>query len=195
MAKTITRKVGKPLSPKPAVEQADTAYLVREDLDEEQERLRKAAAAGANALKTPAPTAPAGPSPAPAMVPSKPLAPLAALWPDPVPSKGEATPSHGPALQEAPVMAIASKPVPATAPPAPKPPAQLPSPKSPENAAGVTPAAPKTLTVRFAIHKPDAKGVSLCDEFNGWSPTATPMKRHNDGIWETTVALAPGCYQ
>jgi 1,4-alpha-glucan branching enzyme len=49
--------------------------------------------------------------------------------------------------------------------------------------------------VRFAFHNPDAKRVSLSGEFNGWSPTATPMKRHNDGIWETTVALAPGCYQ
>ena len=37
--------------------------------------------------------------------------------------------------------------------------------------------------------------VSLCGEFNGWSPSATPMKRHDDGHWETTVALAPGRYQ
>jgi 1,4-alpha-glucan branching enzyme len=54
---------------------------------------------------------------------------------------------------------------------------------------------PKTLSVRFALHKPDAKQVSLCGEFNGWSPTATPMKRHDDGHWETTVDLAPGRYQ
>ena len=168
MAKTITKKVGKPLSPKPAVEQADTAYLVREDLDEEQERLRKAAGAGANALKTPAPKAPAGPSPASAMVPSKPLAPLAALWPDPVASKGESRPSQAPApkVESAPASAIAPK-----------------------------PAAPKTLSVRFALHKPDAKGVSLCGDFNGWSPGATPMKRHDDGRWETTLALTPGRYQ
>ena len=168
MAKTITRKVGKPLNPKPAVKQDDTAYLVREDLDEQQERLRKAAAAGANALKTPAPTAPAGPSPAPAMVPSKPLAPLAALWPDPVASKGESRPSQAPApkVESAPASAIAPK-----------------------------PAAPKTLSVRFALHKPDAKGVSLCGDFNGWSPGATPMKRHDDGRWETTLALTPGRYQ
>ena len=192
MAKTITRKVGKPLNPKPAVKQDDTAYLVREDLDEQQERLRKAAAVGANALRTPAPAAPAEPPPAPATVPSKPLAPLAALWPDPVPSKGEATPSHGPALQKAPVAATASKPAPATAAPLPQPPTQSAPPKSPEKAAA---AAPKTRSVSFALHKPDAKRVSLCGEFNGWSPTATPMKRHDDGRWETTVALAPGRYQ
>jgi 1,4-alpha-glucan branching enzyme len=35
----------------------------------------------------------------------------------------------------------------------------------------------------------------VCGEFNGWSPTATPMKRHDDGHWETTVALAPWRYQ
>ena len=57
------------------------------------------------------------------------------------------------------------------------------------------PTAPKTLSVSFALHKPDAKGVLLCGEFNGWSPIATPMTRHNDGHWKTTVALAPGRYQ
>jgi 1,4-alpha-glucan branching enzyme len=57
------------------------------------------------------------------------------------------------------------------------------------------PTAPKTLSVSFAVHKPDAKGVSLCGDFNGWSPNATSMKRYDDGRWETTVALAPGHYQ
>lgn len=57
------------------------------------------------------------------------------------------------------------------------------------------PTATKTLSTSFALHKPDAKRVSLCSEFNGWSPSATPMKRHEDGHWETAVALAPGRYQ
>ena len=55
--------------------------------------------------------------------------------------------------------------------------------------------APKTRSIRFALHKPDAKQVSLCGEFNGWSPSATPMKRHDDGHWETTVALVSGRFQ
>src|ERR1035437_316378 len=199
MAKTITKKVGKPLSPKPAVEQADTAYLVREDLDEEQERLRKAAAAGANALKTPAPTAPAGPSPAPAMVPSKPLAPLAALWPDPVASKGESRPSQAPAPKKAPAAAIAPTPAPtpeasSTPSPAQSAPRTAPE-KAPVVVQALKPTATKTPSVSFALHKSNAKRVSLCGEFNGWSPTATPMKRHDDGHWETAVALAPGRYQ
>jgi hypothetical protein len=172
------------MSPKPAVKQEDTAYLVREDLDEEQERLMNAAAAGANGLTTQAPAA-AAEQPPTAAATSKPLAPLAALWPSSVPPRGEVTPSQGPA--------------PATAAPLPQPHAQSAPPKSPEKVAVAAPAekppAPKTLSVSFALHKPDAKRVSLCGDFNGWSPTATPMKRHDDGHWGTTVALAPGRYQ
>ena len=199
MSKKTVKKATKPRSPKPPAAQVDTAYLVREDLDEQQERLRKGAAAGAAALRTPAPAAPAGQPPAPATVPSKPLAPLASLWPSSVPPQGEATPSQGPASQKVPVAAIASKPAPTTAAPLPQPPAQPPVPKSPEKAAVAAqapkPTATKTVNVSFALHKPDAKGVSVCGEFNGWSPSATSMKRHGDGHWETTVALAPGRYQ
>ncbi len=197
MLKKTVKKSTKPRSPKPPAAQVDTAYLIQEDLDEQQERLRKAAAAGAVALKTPAPTAPGKLPPAPATVASKPLAPLAALWPSSLPSKGESRPSQGPALQKAPDSTIAPMPAPAAA--SPQPPAQSAPPKSPEKAALVAPAAKPTATmtvsVRFTLHKPDAKGVWLCGEFNGWSAGATPLKRHNDGHWETTVALAPGHYQ
>jgi len=199
MSQKTVKKTVRPRSPKPAVKQDDTAYLVREDLDEQQERLRKAAVAGANALKTPAPTAPTEQPSAPATGPSKPLAPLGALWPDLVTSKGASRPSQPPARQKAPVTATSPKPPPATAAPLPQPPAQSPPPKSPEKAPVVVqapkPTATKTLSISFAVHKADAKRVSLCGEFNGWSPSATPMKRHNDGHWEATVALAPGRYQ
>jgi 1,4-alpha-glucan branching enzyme len=56
------------------------------------------------------------------------------------------------------------------------------------------PTAPKTRSVSFALHEPDAKRVSLCGDFNGWSSTATPMTRHDGGHWEVTVAFAPGRY-
>jgi 1,4-alpha-glucan branching enzyme len=49
--------------------------------------------------------------------------------------------------------------------------------------------------VNFVLLEPGAKQVALCGDFNGWSPTATPMKRHDDGHWGTTVALAPGRHQ
>ena|ERR1035441_2536643 len=197
MAKKNSKTERKPLSPKPAVMQEDTANLVREDLDEQQERLSKAEAAGAGALKAPAPAAAAEQAP-PAAAALKPLAPLAALWPDPVPPKGASRPSQAPASQKARIAATAPKPAAAPATPS-SPTAHPPPPKSPENAAVAAPVAkptaPKALSVSFALHKPDAKRVSLCGDFNGWSPSATSMKRHNDGHWETTVALAPGRYQ
>ena len=87
MAKKFSRTERKPPSPKPAVKQEDTAYLVREDLDEQQEWLMPAADAGANALQPPAPAAAAGRFPTAAAL-SKPLAPLAALWPCSVPPRG-----------------------------------------------------------------------------------------------------------
>ena len=37
--------------------------------------------------------------------------------------------------------------------------------------------------------------MSLCGEFNGWSPEAGPMTRHEDGHWEAIVALRPGRYE
>src|ERR1035437_332812 len=124
MTKKFPKRVREPLSPKPAVKQEDTAYLIREDLDEQQERLRKAAAVGANALRTPAPAAPAEPSLAPATVPSRPLAPLAALWPGPVAPERESRPSQAPARQKAPAAVIAPKPAPTPAASSPPPPAQ-----------------------------------------------------------------------
>ena len=167
MAKKNSKTERKPLSPKPAVMQEDTAYLVREDLDEQQERISKAEAAGAVALKTPAPPAPAEQLPAPATVPLKPLTPLAALWPHQVPPKAESRASQGPAPQKAPVAAIAPKSVPTPPAPAPvrQPPAQSAPSKSPEKVVVVapasTPTAPKPLSVRFAVRKPDAKGASV----------------------------------
>ena len=172
MSKKRVEKAGKPLSPRPAAKRADTAYPVeQEDLDEQQRRLRKAATAGAEAMRTPAPAAMAERSSTPAALLSKPLAPLGALWPSSVPPRGEATPSQGTAPQKAPIAAIAPRPAPATAAPLPQPPAQSLPPTSPEKAAvaapGMKATAPKTLGVRFALDKPDAKGVSVCGEFNG----------------------------
>lgn len=59
----------------------------------------------------------------------------------------------------------------------------------------LTPTAPQTVKVTFVLLEPDAKEVALSGEFNGWSPDATPMKRQDDGHWETTVALAPGRHE
>ena len=57
------------------------------------------------------------------------------------------------------------------------------------------PTAPKTSNVSFAYVGPDAKRVSLCGEFNDWSPDASPMTRQEGGRWETALTLRPGRYQ
>ena len=198
MSQKTVKKTVKPRSPKPPAAQVDTAYLVREDLDEQQERLRKDEAAGANALKTPAQPAAAGQAPT-AAASSKPLAPLGALWPSSVPPRGESEPSQGPAPQKAPVTATLPKPAPATAAPLQQPPAQSEPPLSPGTAAAVAEApmlsAIPRVKVTFVLPICDAKRVSLSGDFNGWSPDATSMKRYDDGHWETTVELAPGRYE
>ena len=200
MSKKTIKKTTKPLSPRPAVKQDDTVYLVREDLDAEQERLRSTPGPEAGPLQAPAPAQAADQPPAPAVVPLQPLAPLAALWPDPVPPKRESKPAPAPAAPpKVPVAAPASKPALAPAAPSAKPPAQSAPPTSPDKSAGPAQApkaaAAKTVNVTFALHKPDAKQVLLGGDFNGWATGATPMKRHEDGHWETTIALAPGRYE
>lgn len=168
MSKKNIRRTTKGLSPKPVVKQDDTVFIVREDLDEEQEGLKTATAGGAGGLNAPA-LRPAAEQPA---VPSKPLAPLATMWPNSVPPTGGTKPLPAPAPQ---VQTVAQ------------------SPTAPEKAVVVAQVpkrtAPRVVTVSFALLKPNAKRVSVCGEFNGWSPSATPLKRHNDGHWETTVAL------
>ena len=200
MSKKNIARITKPLSPKPAARRVNTPNPVEEeDLNPQQGRFKKEAAAGASALKTPAPAVRVEFPPAPATVPSKHLAPLAALWKSSIPPRGEANPSQGPALQKAPVTVVAPKASAASAPPSQKPLAQSLLPTSPEKsevrerAPSLT--TPTTVNISFALRKPDAKQVSLCGEFNEWSPSATPMKRNNDGHWETSVALAPGRYQ
>ena len=66
-------------------------------------------------------------------------------------------------------------------------------PKAPKTT--VKPTAPKMVTVTFALLEPDAKQVFLGGEFNGWASNATPMKRDDAGLWETTLALVPGRHE
>ena len=56
-----------------------------------------------------------------------------------------------------------------------------------------TPALP--TAVRFTLVAPNASRVALVGDFNGWNPTALPLKRSSDGQrWEIEVPLAPGRY-
>ena len=46
-----------------------------------------------------------------------------------------------------------------------------------------------TAFVEFSHHAPDAESVSVAGDFNGWSTTAHPMVRDEDGRWTITVPL------
>ena len=192
MPKNIVKKTTRPLNPKPGVTQSRRTYPA-EQKDEQQGRLTFGAA---SALKTPAPAVKVEFSPTPTTVPSK---PSAVLRPTSVLPRGEANPSQGVAPQKAPTTASGPKVSPVVATPTLKAPVQPTPPRSPEKSAVLAQVAkaaePKTVTVNFALLKPDAKQVLLSGEFNGWSRSATPMKWHPDGHWETTVALAPGRYE
>jgi hypothetical protein len=190
MAKKSLKKSAKPLAPEAGAKPSDRAYPAEpEELN--GQRLKKAVAMGAEARK----------SSAPAAVSPPPLTPLAALWPTPAPAQGASKPSPAPArkVQAGPVKAAASLGSPAPA----APPAKLPiqwepskSPaKTPAMAEAPKPTATRSVKVSFVLLDLGAKQVSLAGDFNGWSPSATPMRRDSSGHWETTVDLAPGRYQ
>jgi 1,4-alpha-glucan branching enzyme len=44
----------------------------------------------------------------------------------------------------------------------------------------------------FRYKAPDAKGVELMCEFNGWK--AVSMTKGDDGVWTAKVSLSPGTY-
>jgi 1,4-alpha-glucan branching enzyme len=49
--------------------------------------------------------------------------------------------------------------------------------------------------VDFFCRAPRAKSVSLIGDFNGWQPTAHPMKRMPDGGWVIRMELPHGHHQ
>ena len=111
------------------------------------------------------------------------------------------TPVTAPKPRQAPAKVAALQTPPAPVAQAPKPAAQPEPIKLPDKVAVVAETlmlseVPK-VKVTFVLPTCPccAKRVSLSGDFNGWSPDATPMKRYDDGHWETTVDLAPGRYE
>lgn len=49
--------------------------------------------------------------------------------------------------------------------------------------------------VNFRCVAPQANGVFLLGEFNGWNPSANPMQRQPDGSWMAQVQLHHGHHQ
>lgn len=202
MAKKSSKKSTKQLAPEARAGQSERAYPVGpEELDAQQQKISKVAAAGAEMLKSPAPAPTPEPRPAPAAVSPPPLRPLAALRSTAAPERAasKCTPAPARHVQRNPVKVAAPQASPAPATPPGKLPVQREPTQSPGKAAtaakSAAPSAPPKVKVAFLLPEAGAKQVSLSGEFNGWSPDATPMKRHRDGHWETTVDLAPGRYQ
>jgi 1,4-alpha-glucan branching enzyme len=45
------------------------------------------------------------------------------------------------------------------------------------------------VSVTFETTPRDARSVSVAGDFNGWNPSATPMKQRKDGCWSVTLRL------
>jgi len=130
--------------------------------------------------------APKGPSTPPASL-GRPAGQTAPEAPAPRPAQTKA-----PAPQPVQAKAPTPQPVQAKA-PAPQP-VQAKAP-TPQPVQAKAPAAPQTVNVVFWIFQPQARRVSVCGEFNGWSPEANPMEPRGEGRWQAVVALRPGRYQ
>lgn len=52
--------------------------------------------------------------------------------------------------------------------------------------------AERLVPTQFVFESTEAKSVSVVGEFNDWEVDELPMTRLRDGVWTTTVPLAPG---
>ena len=52
-----------------------------------------------------------------------------------------------------------------------------------------------TKRVYFHLRAPEAKGVVLCGNFNGWDTHSRVLKCNWKGVWTTHLALQPGIYE
>lgn len=54
---------------------------------------------------------------------------------------------------------------------------------------------PKNGGVTVSIEAPTAERVCVAGDFNGWDPSATPMRRRRDGRWVAVLDLVPGHHE
>jgi 1,4-alpha-glucan branching enzyme len=50
-------------------------------------------------------------------------------------------------------------------------------------------------SVHFALKETPAREVFLAGGFNGWSPTAFPLKKNGDDCWSAEIKLPPGRHE
>ena len=63
-----------------------------------------------------------------------------------------------------------------------------------EPAAGAA-ASSSPVLIRLVVVHPGARTVQVAGDFNGWSPTRTPLEQVSDGAWTVTISLKPGRYE
>ena len=49
--------------------------------------------------------------------------------------------------------------------------------------------------VQITCYTPDWQHIYAAGTFNDWSPTATPLKKSDDGQWKAELRLPPGHYE
>lgn len=54
---------------------------------------------------------------------------------------------------------------------------------------------PKNGGLSLSIEAPTAERAFVAGDFNGWDPTATPMRRQRDGRWVAVLDLVPGPHE
>jgi hypothetical protein len=54
---------------------------------------------------------------------------------------------------------------------------------------------PEMERVSLAIFNPGAAGVFVAGSFNGWSPSATPLRLQGDGRWAVELILSRGKHE
>ena len=170
-----------------------TPREAKQDQGDQQKRQNQATLTGGP--QRPAEIAP-GKNPITSEAPAvKPLAQVASSWPAsvqpkeqpkpspiPQPSKSSpgAQPQAKPRTPASPDGGTSLKSAPATAP------------TQPANQIAA-PAGRKLVKITFV--RAGCQSVSLCGDFNGWSPISTPLNQKEGGRWETLLTLAPGRYQ
>lgn len=199
MSRKSSKKPAQTPVPGPESTPAGTAYPADQaELNAQNARLKKAAAAGAGALKSSATSAE---PPSTAVPDAKPSTMLETLKPQsavpkapPVQTVERAPQSQSPGSATAPPPAPVRAQVSPSGPPAPPKQNVAPATSPPGQSRHATHAS-DTVDVTFVLLEPAAKHVSVRGEFNGWSAEATPLTRHDDGHWETSVPLSPGRYE
>lgn len=53
---------------------------------------------------------------------------------------------------------------------------------------------PLEVAQTFSFRAPEAMNVLLVGDFTQWQQHPVPLKKQPDGIWKTTVRLAPGTH-